>query len=178
MLYGKPYRFHHALTGRGSVAGVNINVSAPETFWAVIGVAISLDRSTTMGADEIFNMALEFFVHWSVLIFLPCASLSNVRFRLGEKVAARSKSQSSRTNSLKSVLYALPMLSVVPCAGSNASRTDFFLLLRSSDKRNFLGFKIPIFLETQFFSRFQHQTSQEITSNETLNVYEGFHIPQ
>ncbi len=80
MLYGKSYGFHHALTERSSVAGVDINVSAPEAFWTVIGVAVSLDSSTTMRAGEIFNVALEFFVHWSVLTFLPCASLSNVRF--------------------------------------------------------------------------------------------------
>ena len=79
MLYGKPYRFHHALTERGSVAGVDIDVLAPEAFWTVIGVAISLDSSTTLFAGEIFNVALEFFVHWLALTFLPCASLSFVQ---------------------------------------------------------------------------------------------------
>ena len=93
MLYSKRYRCHHALTERGSVAGVDINVSAPETFWTVVGIAISLDGGTTLGTDEIFNVALEFFVHWSVLIFLPCASRSNVRLRLGDTEAARSKFQ-------------------------------------------------------------------------------------
>ena len=63
MLHGKSYRFHHALTERGSVAGIDINVSAPETFWTVIGVAVSFDSGTTMFAGEIFNVALEFFVH-------------------------------------------------------------------------------------------------------------------
>lgn len=73
MLYSKRYRFHHTLTERGSVAGVDINVSAPETFWAVIGVAVSVDSNTALCAGEIFNVALKFFVHWSVLTFLPCA---------------------------------------------------------------------------------------------------------
>ena len=69
MLYGKPYRFHHALTERGSVAGIDINMSAPETFWTVIGVAISRDGGTTMYAGEIFNVALESFVHWLAPVF-------------------------------------------------------------------------------------------------------------
>ena len=64
MLYGKSYRFHHALTERGSVAGVDIDVSAPEAFWTVIGVAVARDGGATMCAGEIFNVALEFFVHW------------------------------------------------------------------------------------------------------------------
>ena len=64
MLYGKRYRFHHALTERGSVAGVDIDVSTPEALWTVIGVAVSLDGSTTMCAGEIFDVAFEFFVHW------------------------------------------------------------------------------------------------------------------
>ena len=93
VLYGEFYRFHQPPTGRGSVAGIHVNVLAPETFWTVIGVAVSFDRRPTMLAGEIFNVALEFFVHWLALTFLPCASLSNVRFRLGEAVAARSKSQ-------------------------------------------------------------------------------------
>ena len=71
VLYGKRHRFHHTFTERGSVAGVDINVSAPETFWAVIGVAVALDGDTTMCAGEIFNVALEFFVHSLVPTFLP-----------------------------------------------------------------------------------------------------------
>lgn len=138
MLYGKPYRFHHALTERGSVAGVDINVSAPEAFWTVVGVAISLDSSTTMCAGEIFNVALEFFVHWLILIFLPCASRSNVRFRLGDTEAARSKFQCSWTNSLKNVLYSLPTGRIAPCAGINASRTALFWLRRASETKNSL----------------------------------------
>ena len=117
MLYGKCYRFHHALTERGSVAGVDINVSAPEAFRTVIGVAIPLDGDPTMRAGEIFNVTLKFFVHGLVPTFLPSASLSNVRFRLGDAVAARSKSQCSRTNSLKNALYSLPTGRIAPCAG-------------------------------------------------------------
>lgn len=63
VLYGKAYRLHQTLTGCGSVARVDINVSAPETFRTVIGVAISLDGGATLRAGEIFNVALEFFVH-------------------------------------------------------------------------------------------------------------------
>ena len=61
MFYRKVYRFHQAATGRGSVAGVHINVSTPEALWAVIGIAVTLDGSTAMRADEIFNVTLEFF---------------------------------------------------------------------------------------------------------------------
>ena len=126
VFYGKTYRFHQTVTGCGSVARVHVNMLTPETFWTVVGVAVSLDSSTTLCADEIFNVALKFFVHWSALIFLPCASRSNVRFRLGEAVAARSKSQWSWTNSLKNALYSLPTGRIAPCAGINASRTVLF----------------------------------------------------
>ena len=61
MFYRKVYRFHQTATGRGSVAGVHVNVSAPETFWTVIGVAVPLDGSTTLRAGKVFNVALEFF---------------------------------------------------------------------------------------------------------------------
>ena len=71
VLYRKSYRFHHALTERRSVAGIDINVSAPETFWTVIGVTVPFDRNTAMCAGEIFNMALELLVHGLALTFLP-----------------------------------------------------------------------------------------------------------
>lgn len=71
MFYSKAYRLHQAATGRGSVAGVHINMPTPEAFRTVIGVAVPLDSSTTLRAGEIFNVALEFFVHWLVLTFLP-----------------------------------------------------------------------------------------------------------
>ena len=48
VFYGKAYRFHQTVTGCGSVAWVDINVSAPETFWTVIGVAVSVDSSTAL----------------------------------------------------------------------------------------------------------------------------------
>ena len=35
---------------------------APEAFWTVIGVAVSVDSSTALYAGEIFKVALEFFV--------------------------------------------------------------------------------------------------------------------
>ena len=66
VLYGEFYRFHQPPTRRGSVAGIHVNVLAPETFWTVIGVAVSFDGRPTLLAGEIFNAALEFFVHWSV----------------------------------------------------------------------------------------------------------------
>ena len=71
VLYGKPYRFHHALTERGSVARVNINMLAPEALRTVVGVAVSTDGGTTMRASKVFNVALEFFVHWLALAFFP-----------------------------------------------------------------------------------------------------------
>ena len=93
MFYRKVYRLHQAVTGRRSVAGIHVNVSAPEAFRTVIGVAVTLNSSTTLRADEIFNVALEFFVHWLVPDHLFSLSRSRVRFRLGDTVAALSKSQ-------------------------------------------------------------------------------------
>ena len=61
MFYRKVYRFHQTVTGRRSVAGVHVNVSAPEAFRAVIGVAVPPNGGTTLRAGEIFNVALEFF---------------------------------------------------------------------------------------------------------------------
>lgn len=95
MFYSKAYRFHQAVTGRGSVPRIHVNVAAPEAFWTVIGVAVPFDSGTTMRADEIFNVALKFFVHWLALTFLPWLIRYNVRFRLGEATAARSTSQRS-----------------------------------------------------------------------------------
>ena len=93
MFYGKRYRFHHALTERGPVAGVDINVLAPETFWTVVGVAVSFDGRPTMLAGEIFNAAFESFVHRIYYLPFSLVRRSNVRFRLGEAVAACSKFQ-------------------------------------------------------------------------------------
>ena len=72
MFYSKAYRFHQAVTGRGSVAGVHINVSAPEALWTVIGIAATLDGGTTLRANEVFNVTLEFFVQvrFSKICFL------------------------------------------------------------------------------------------------------------
>ena len=71
VFYRKVYRFHQAVTERGSVARVHVNMPTPEAFRTVIGVAVPLDGGTTTCAGEIFNVALEFFVHWFVLVFLP-----------------------------------------------------------------------------------------------------------
>ena len=65
VFYRKAYWLHQAETGRRSVAGIHVNMPAPEALWAVIGIAVPLDRGTTLHADKIFNVALEFFVHHS-----------------------------------------------------------------------------------------------------------------
>ena len=93
MFYSKVYRFHQTVTGRRAVAGVHVNVSAPEAFWTVIGVAIPLDSGTTMRANEIFNVALESFIHWFAPTYLLSLRRSRARFRLRDAEAARSKSQ-------------------------------------------------------------------------------------
>ncbi len=64
VFYGELYRFHQAATGCRTVARVDIDVSAPETFRTVVGVAVSFDGSATVCAGEIFDVALESFVHW------------------------------------------------------------------------------------------------------------------
>lgn len=142
MFYSEPNRFHHAATGCSTVPRIDINMSAPEAFWTMIGVPISFHSSAAVCTGEIFNVALESFTHRLLPILVSRLRRSKVRFRLGDTAAARSIFQCSWTNSLKSVLYSFPTLSVEPCAGSNASRTDFFLLLRASDNRNSLGFRI------------------------------------
>jgi len=91
VFYRKVYRFHQAVTGRGSVPGIHVNVLAPEAFWTVIGIAVPLDGGATVSADEIFDVTLKLFVHWLTSTFFSCASQSNVRFRLGEAAAAGSK---------------------------------------------------------------------------------------
>ena len=64
VFYGEPDGFHQAATGCGAIAGVNIDVLTPEAFGTVIGVAVSFDGGATVRAGEIFNVALESFVHW------------------------------------------------------------------------------------------------------------------
>ena len=64
MFYGKSDGFHQATTGCRAIARVHIDVSAPEAFRAVVGVAVSFDGGATVRAGEIFNVALESFVHW------------------------------------------------------------------------------------------------------------------
>ena len=64
VFYGEPDRFHQAATGCRAVPWIYIDVAAPETFRTVVGVAISFDGGATVRAGEIFNVALESFVHW------------------------------------------------------------------------------------------------------------------
>ena len=142
VFYGKSDRLHQATTGCRTIARVHIDVSAPEAFRAMVGVAVSFDSGATVRAGEIFNVALESFVHRLVPAFFAWLSRSNVRFRLGDTVAARSKFQCSRTNSLKSVLYSVPIGKFAPGIGTNVSRIALFRLLRASETRNSLGFKI------------------------------------
>ena len=66
--YSEAYRLHQAATGCGSVAGVHVNMSAPEAFWTVIGVTVTFDGGTTMCTGEILNVALEFFVHEIIVL--------------------------------------------------------------------------------------------------------------
>ena len=105
LLYGTPYRFHQPLTSLSAIARIDIHVLTPETFWTVIGIAISLHQYTAISACKIFDVALEFFVHGLLLVSFTYAIRSKVRFRLGDTGAARSKFQWSRTNSLKITYY-------------------------------------------------------------------------
>ena len=68
VFYREPNWFHHAATGGSAVAGMDIDVSAPETFWTVVGITISCDGSATVCTGEIFNVALESFVHSSARV--------------------------------------------------------------------------------------------------------------
>ena len=54
-------RFHKALALGPSVAGIYVNVLAPEAFGAVIGVAAPLYKKTALFTSEILPGALEFF---------------------------------------------------------------------------------------------------------------------
>jgi len=63
VFYREPNRFHHTATGCSTVSRIDIDVSAPEAFWAVVGITVSCDGGTTISADEIFDVALESFAH-------------------------------------------------------------------------------------------------------------------
>lgn len=54
-------RFHHAAARCRAVTWVDINMPAPETFWAMIGVAVACGWVFTMFAGEIFFGFFEFF---------------------------------------------------------------------------------------------------------------------
>ena len=68
MFYREPNRFHHTATGCRAITGMNIDMSAPEAFWAMIGIAISFHGGATVCTGEIFNVALESFAHSSARV--------------------------------------------------------------------------------------------------------------
>lgn len=53
------YRLHHAATLSSPVAGVNIDVFAPQALRTVVGIPCSLHLSLAMLTDEIFGAALK-----------------------------------------------------------------------------------------------------------------------
>ena len=53
-------RLHKSATGRCAVAWVYVDMLAPETFWAVVGVAVSLHEETALLAGEVLGRPLEF----------------------------------------------------------------------------------------------------------------------
>jgi hypothetical protein len=59
---GRPfdtYRLHHSLTRFCPVPRLDINVLTPQTFRAVVGVAVSLNASFAMPALKILNISFE-----------------------------------------------------------------------------------------------------------------------
>ena len=114
--------FHQSLTTFSTISWVYIYMLTPEAFRTVIGVAIPFYKHTAIPAGKIFNVPLESLVHYYSLKRL---SRSKVRFKLGDTVAARSKSQCSRTNSLNISLYSAPTGKCAFGLGTNASFTFF-----------------------------------------------------
>lgn len=51
--------FHKALAGVGAVAGIYIDVLAPETAGAVVGVAGAVNRAAAHGTGKVFSLFLE-----------------------------------------------------------------------------------------------------------------------
>ena len=72
VFYREPDRCHHAVAGCGAVAGFHIDMSAPEAFWTMIGIAISCDSRATVRTGKIFNVALESFAHWFAPVPVAC----------------------------------------------------------------------------------------------------------
>jgi hypothetical protein len=54
-------RFHQSATGGGAVAGIDINVLAPKTIRAMVGVPIAFNFRPAILTGEVFNFPLEFF---------------------------------------------------------------------------------------------------------------------
>lgn len=59
------HRLHRAVAPFRAVARIHVDMLAPEAFWTVISVAVSLHRSTAVLASEGFDSALEPFGHLS-----------------------------------------------------------------------------------------------------------------
>lgn len=56
-------RLHQATAGFRPVARVDINVSAPQAGWTMIGVAITNDKMATIATNEGFFRPLESLAH-------------------------------------------------------------------------------------------------------------------
>lgn len=59
-LAGGVNRLHQPATGRSAVAGIEVNVLAPETLRAVVGIAVPLHRRSASLADKVFGRTLKF----------------------------------------------------------------------------------------------------------------------
>jgi len=67
----KAHRLHKCLAERCAVAGIDVDMLAPQTLRAVIGIAITFDEHSAMLAEKILYSTLEFFVWaWHVATLL------------------------------------------------------------------------------------------------------------
>lgn len=51
---------HESLARRPTIAGVHVDMFAPKTLWAVVGIAAPAYEETTPFAGEVFLCTLEF----------------------------------------------------------------------------------------------------------------------
>lgn len=54
-----PDGFHHAVTGLFAVTGIDVDVLAPEAYWAVVRVPCAYNGRAALVAGEILDVALE-----------------------------------------------------------------------------------------------------------------------